>query len=151
MNKLFSLFSHFGFKFVVTTRNIEMSIFATKPLLKIFKRSITNQLEDWSSLNGQREIFSQFAKKNNMKELADWYGITVLKLENTQVQYLMNRYFDGVSLPFCLQILFPEYYWCLWKFTNFKLPRTYWDDQLSQRKKFDEVRNLGPHLKIVDW
>ena len=56
---------------------------------------------------------------------------------------LLNQ--QASSLYKVLSVVYPEYEWLPWKFSN--CPRNFWDDEKNQRKFMDWV---GKELKIKD-
>jgi hypothetical protein len=113
----------------------------------------------WDDMKNQRKFLEWAGKQLKIKEMEDWYKVSVKVLEifNFQVenkdlsdlggQGLLHIYNNSPS--HLLATVFPEYEWLPWKFT--RIPVRFWDNLGNQRKFVEWAGKQLKLNKLEDW
>ena len=106
--------------------------------LNYFKKNLNNQKTFFQKL-GEREL--------NIKELDDWYSITVSEIKAFYGgEILLNKHLSFFRI---LLNLFPEKHWD-YSFYS-KYPKNYWQNKENHRKFFDKIKEKYEIKNEEDW
>jgi hypothetical protein len=101
----------------------------------------------WNNMENQKQTMAYVAKQLNIKDLNEWYGVTVSQVEKIAGSGLLNVYNN--SLIKLLQSVYPEHPWQVWKFAQ--VPRGFWDSNENQREYLRVLQEQLNISKLSDW
>jgi len=129
-----------------------------KPLLDLHKQPIhvivgklpQFRLSDtfWTDKTNRRAIVDRAATMLNVKNLDDWYTITLNPFSPKALVSLVNYHYSG-NLPIALRDLYPEHPWKLFKF-NF-ITKSHWFTEATRKSYLEEVARELKHQQFSDW
>jgi hypothetical protein len=85
----------------------------------------------WNDFNNHKKFIEWAAQQLKIKEMSDWYNVTVKDLYDIGGASLITTQYKG-SPTLLLFKVYPDYNWLPWKFAH--IPRNYWRDMKNQRK-----------------
>lgn len=111
----------------------------------------------WKERENRRKLFDELQRKLLIKKPSDWGNISYTKLKELKGTRILTYY--GGSLIKALMSIYPGYFekWAKyveveWKLQWFsKAPRKYWQDEINQRKVFEEIGKKFNILNPKDW
>jgi hypothetical protein len=100
----------------------------------------------WEDIQNQRDFMNRLGLDLNIKEMNDWYDVTVVDVIDRGGSGILNKH--GNSLISILIAVYPEH---SWQYKPIQIPEGYWNDLKTQRKYFDRLgRQLGIQ-SMDDW
>lgn len=101
----------------------------------------------WNNIDNQREFLNWAAKQLQIKEMDNWYQITLKDYERLGGRSLLAKYKESPSL--LLSSVYKDYEWLPWKFT---FPSKYfWKDSKNVRKFMEWAGNQLGITENKDW
>jgi hypothetical protein len=101
----------------------------------------------WNDIANQRNALDRIGKELGVQKMDDWYKITSKQVKKTKAAFIV-KYYNG-SLIEALKKIYPEHNWDPLQFA--KLPQSYWDDELNQKKALDRIGEELGVQKMEDW
>jgi hypothetical protein len=114
----------------------------------------------WEEPNQQRKFMEWAGKQLKIKEMSDWYNVSLKVIEffifQVEIQQeivdlgggnLLQKYYKSPSQ--LLSGVFPDYEWLPWKFIH--CPQNYWEDEKNQRKFLDWAAKQLSIKDMQDW
>jgi len=98
----------------------------------------------WNDVKIQRKFFDELNKQLNLKNLEDWYHVSINDVIAQGGRKLLKQYNN--SLMRALPATYPEYNWKTYKFSI--LPPGFWKDMKNQRQYFTD---LAVSLGLKSW
>jgi len=87
----------------------------------------------WKTENQQRAFFHSLTKQLAIKNLSQWYSITVQQVKQLGGGRILFYYND--SLICALQHIYPHHHWLAWKFLS--VSNKFWESLSNQMNYFD--------------
>lgn len=112
----------------------------------------------WDDYENQRKFVESMSSKFNIKDMSDWYKISVLVTDlflksdfqdwhNTDASLIRSKYNNSPAL--LLAKVYPDYEWLPWKFSW--CPRNHWEDIDNQRKYMNWLAKELHIKEMSDW
>ena len=102
----------------------------------------------WEHQKNQRHFLEYTFTTLKLRKPEDWYTVKISQVHDLGGEPLFDYYY-GSSLILCLQTIFPEFDWKVWRFSH--VAKGFWTDEANVKKYLEWLADQLDIVDASDW